>query len=139
MGRRPLSGRISPVGRRRRNGNGSRRWHQSLKGEGLRPGVPLTIEEARRLVGRYVDYYNRVRLHRALGDIAPLDKLEGRTGQIFAERDRKLAEARRHRQLRRQQAWLNGKAAGVSLAAGLNGSGRVKRKPALRGRNRAAG
>ena len=39
------------------------RWHRSLKGECLRPGVPGSLEEARRLVAGYVDYYNRVRLH----------------------------------------------------------------------------
>ena len=78
------------------------RWHQSLKGECLRSGVPLSLEEARRLVGRYVDHYNRVRLHSAIGYVTPLDKLAGREPEIFAERDRKLQEARRQRQLRRQ-------------------------------------
>jgi transposase InsO family protein len=82
------------------------RWHQSLKGECLRPGVPLSLADARRLVGRYVAYYNRVRLHSAIGYVTPLAKLEGREGEIFAERDRKLEEARRQRQLRRQSALL---------------------------------
>ena len=82
------------------------RWHQSLKGECLRPGVPLSIEDAGRLVARYVDHYNGVRLHSALGYVAPLAKLEGRESQIFAERDRKLEEARRQRQLRRQEAFV---------------------------------
>ncbi|HEV2423692.1 MAG TPA: integrase core domain-containing protein [Terriglobia bacterium] len=80
------------------------RWHQSLKGECVRPGVPLSIEDARRLVSRYVDHYNRVRLHSAIGYVTPQAKLEGREPQIFAERDRKLEEARRQRQLHRQQA-----------------------------------
>jgi putative transposase len=80
------------------------RWHQSLKGECVRPGVPLSLEDARRLVGRYVDHYNRVRLHSALGYVTPLAKLEGREPQIFAERDHKLEAARRQRQLRRQEA-----------------------------------
>jgi putative transposase len=83
------------------------RWHQSLKGECVRPGVPLSIEEARRLVGCYVDHYNRVRLHSAIGYVTPRDKLEGREQQIFAERDRKLEEARCQRQLRRQEALVN--------------------------------
>jgi putative transposase len=83
------------------------RWHQSLKGECVRPGVPLSIEEARRLVGCYVDHYNRVRLHSAIGYVTPLDKLEGREQQIFAERDRKLEEARCQRQLRRREALVN--------------------------------
>jgi len=81
------------------------RWHQSLKGECIRPGVPLSVEDAQRLVSRYVDYYNTVRLHSAIGYVTPLDKLLGREPQIFAERDRKLEEARRQRQLRRQEAY----------------------------------
>ncbi len=80
------------------------RWHQSLKAECVRPGVPLSIHDARRLVGRYVGYYNRVRLHSAIGYVTPLDKLEGREPQIFAARDRKREEARRQRQLRPQNA-----------------------------------
>ena len=83
------------------------RWHQSLKAECVLPGVPLSLEDARRLVGRYVDHYNRVRLHRAIGYVTPLDKLEGREPQIFAERDRKLDAARQQRQVRRQQARVN--------------------------------
>jgi putative transposase len=83
------------------------RWHQSLKGECLRPGVPLSLEDARRLVEHYVDYYNRVRLHSAIGYVTPRAKLEGREPEIFAERDRKLEEARRQRQLRRQEALRN--------------------------------
>ena len=41
------------------------------------------------------DHYNTVRLHSAIGCVAPLDKIEGRAEAIWAERDRKLAEARR--------------------------------------------
>ena len=37
------------------------RWHKSLKSECIRPGTPLTPEDARRLVGHYVDHYNILR------------------------------------------------------------------------------
>ena len=80
------------------------RWHQSLKSECIRPGVPLTPEDARRLIERYVVHYNTVRLHSAIGYVTPLDMLTGRQAQIHAARDRKLEHARRQRQLRRQQA-----------------------------------
>jgi transposase InsO family protein len=84
------------------------RWHQSLKRECIRPGVPLSLEDARRLVEGYIDYYNRVRLHSALGYVTPQDKLAGRDREIFAERDRKLEAARELRRQRRQQLWQNG-------------------------------
>lgn len=78
------------------------RWHQSLKRECIRPRTPLSVEDARRIVGGYVDHYNHVRLHSAIGYVAPRDKLEGRDKEIFAERDRKLDHAREQRRLRRQ-------------------------------------
>jgi putative transposase len=83
------------------------RWHQSLKRECIRPGVPLTWEDARRLVAGYINYYNQVRLHSALGYVTPQDKLEGKEKEIFAERDRKLEAARALRQQRRQEAHQN--------------------------------
>ena len=80
------------------------RWHRSLKGECLRPGVPGSAQGARRLVANDVDHYNRVRLHSAIGYVAPLDRLEGRAEAIW---DRKLEEARRKRQIRQQEASRN--------------------------------
>ncbi len=78
------------------------RWHKSLKHECIRPGTPLSPEDARRIIGRYVTYYNTVRLHSAIGYVTPADKLAGREPAIFAERDRKLEAARQRRQTRRQ-------------------------------------
>ena len=80
------------------------RFHGSIKGECIRPGTPLSLDDARRLVARYVEHYNTVRLHSAIGYVTPHSMLEGRQQQIFAERDRKLEEARRQRQIRRQRA-----------------------------------
>ena len=80
------------------------RWHKSIKAECIRTGVPLSLEDAQRIVGVWVNHYNTVRLHSAIGYIAPLDKLEGRDPQIFAERDRKLEQARLKRQQRRQES-----------------------------------
>ena len=80
------------------------RWHKSLKGECIRPGTPLSLNDARRLVERYVEHYNDVRLNSAIGYITPKDALARRQQEIHAERDRKLEEARKQRQIRRQQA-----------------------------------
>lgn len=77
------------------------RWHKTLKGESIRVSVPLSLEDARRIVADYVNYYNTVRLHSAIGYVTPKDKLDGRDEAIFAERDRKLADARERRAQRR--------------------------------------
>jgi len=74
------------------------RWHGSLKRECVRPAALESLDEARRKVASYVDHYNQVRLHSALGYITPADKLAGLEDVIFAERDRKLEEARQRRQ-----------------------------------------
>jgi len=78
------------------------RWHQTLKGDALRPAAPATVEEARRLVARFVEHYNAVRLHSALGYVAPLTFMAGHAPAIWAERDRKLEAAREQRRQRRQ-------------------------------------
>jgi putative transposase len=80
------------------------RWHKSLKSECIRPGTPLSLDDARRLVAGYVEHYNTVRLHSAIGYVAPADKLAGREPAIFAERDRKLDEARARRKVAREAA-----------------------------------
>ena len=83
------------------------RWHKSLKSECIRRKVPLSLEDARRVVGEYVHHYNNVRLHSAIGYITPMDKLAGRENEIFAERDRKLQKAREERKARRQAMETN--------------------------------
>jgi putative transposase len=80
------------------------RWHQTLKVDAIRPVQPATLEQARALVARFVDHYNTVRLHSALGYITPADFLAGRGPAIWAERDRKLEAARELRRQRRAAA-----------------------------------
>jgi len=82
------------------------RFHGSIKGECIRPGTPISLEDAIRIVTRYVEHYNHVRLHNAIGYVAPADKLAGREGEIFAARDRKLAEARERRKAQREATRL---------------------------------
>jgi len=78
------------------------RWHGSLKADAFRPAAPQTPQDAERVVGGYVDYYNGVRLHSAIGYVTPNDVLAGLQQHIWDERDRKLAEAREARAQRRQ-------------------------------------
>lgn len=78
------------------------RWHKTLKGECIRIKVPLSLEDARRLVTEFVAHYNEVRLHGAIGYVAPAAKLAGRDRTILADRDRKLAAARERRKAARE-------------------------------------
>jgi transposase InsO family protein len=80
------------------------RWHGSLKRECVRAAAPGSLEEARRRITTYVDHYNTARLHSALGYVTPADKLAGLDQEIFAERDRKLEEARGRRAAARSAA-----------------------------------
>jgi transposase InsO family protein len=87
------------------------RFHKTIKGDCIRTETPLTLEDARRVVARYVEHYNAVRLHSAIGYITPQAKLEGRAKAIFDARDQKLEAARERRKQERQaqrQASLDG-------------------------------
>lgn len=77
------------------------RYHRTLKEQAIRPKTPLTLEDARRVVGEFVEHYNTVRLHSALGYVTPKDRLEGRHQEIYAARDRKLEAAREKRRQKR--------------------------------------
>jgi putative transposase len=107
--------RISP-GYPQSNGK-KERFYQTLKTECIRPGTPLSLEDARRIITTFIEHYNTVRLHSALGYVAPVDKLEGRAETIWAERDRKLAEAREARRVRRAEARLHRSTAPVLTPA----------------------
>lgn len=78
------------------------RWHRTLKSDAIRVTPPSSLEEARRVVALFVDHYNGVRLHSAIGYIAPNDFLAGKAEDIWSDRDRKLEAARETRRLRRQ-------------------------------------
>ena len=78
------------------------RYHRTIKTDGIRPGTPLSLDDARRLVARFVDEYNHRRLHSALRYITPADQLAGRAEAILAARETKLAAAREARKALRQ-------------------------------------
>lgn len=73
------------------------RWHQSLKVECIRPACPADVDEARCRIATFVDHYNHVRLHSALGYITPADQLNGLAEIIAKDRDAKLEAARERR------------------------------------------
>ncbi|MGC8638662.1 MAG: transposase [Isosphaeraceae bacterium] len=78
------------------------RWFKTAKGECVRVQTPLSLEDARRLLAEFVEHYNAVRLHSAIGYVAPADKLAGRAPVIIAERDRKLQAAGERRRAARE-------------------------------------
>jgi transposase InsO family protein len=90
------------------------RFHQTIKGECIRPGVPLSLDDARRIVGKYIEHYNTVRLHSSIGFVAPADKLTGRDQEIFKERDRKLEAAREVRKQKRMKTPLDLSSSGAA-------------------------
>jgi transposase InsO family protein len=80
------------------------RWHRSLKEESIRRKVPLSLENAIKIVGEFIEEYNAKRLHSAIGWITPDDKLAGKAEEIWQNRDEKLAAARKMRAMARQNA-----------------------------------
>ena len=78
------------------------RYNRTVKSD-FKGKCPATLDEARKVVHRFVEHYNRVRLHSAIGFVAPFDLLSGRAQDIWDARDSKLETAR---DLRRQQRQL---------------------------------
>lgn len=74
------------------------RWHGSLKRECVRPSCPTSVDDARKRIAAFVEHYNTVRLHSAIGYITPQDQLNGLAKAIHDERDHKLEAARERRQ-----------------------------------------
>ena len=70
---------------------------QRTFGEAL-DGLELTDSlQAERVIGKMIRWYNEKRLHSALGFLRPIDYYRGRPEVLYAERRRKLAQARHRR------------------------------------------
>ena len=78
------------------------RVYRTIKRECVRPRTPVSLEDAKRIVAEFIEYYNTERLHSSIGFITPRDKLEGREEQIFDARDAKLEAARARRKAARE-------------------------------------
>lgn len=78
------------------------RYHRTIKSTCIRPGTPLTLDDAKVLVDDFVENYNQVRLHSAIEYVTPQDKLLGRDDDVLKQRDEKLEAAREARRLKRQ-------------------------------------
>ena len=80
------------------------RYHRTIKGDCIRVTAMWSIEDAQRAVTDYVEHYNEVRLHSAIGYVTPQTKLKGKEKEVFQERDRKLEAARQERRSKRAES-----------------------------------
>ena len=78
------------------------RFNRTIKSECIRPKAPISLEDAKRIVSKYIHEYNTRRLHSALGFVTPCDRLNGRHEEIFRVRDAKLEAARARRKAARE-------------------------------------
>ena len=79
------------------------RYHRTIKVTAIRPGTPLNLDDARRIVAKFVDDYNHRRLHSSIRYVTPADMLAGRAEAILAARDAKLEAARAARKTQREE------------------------------------
>lgn len=98
------------------------RWHRTIKSSCIRPGTPLSVADARRMVDEFVEHYNHKRLHSSIGYVTPWDKLQGREKEIFRARDEKLAGAREARRIKRKEGGESNKVATNTKQKSLEGA-----------------
>jgi len=70
------------------------RFHASIKNEALRPNTPIDLEDAERIITKYIYDYNHIRLHSAIGYVPPMLVIEGKDQVLQEQRKMKLAQAR---------------------------------------------
>jgi putative transposase len=86
------------------SGNGKlERSFKTLKGGCIRVKIPLSVEDAQRLVLEFVNHYNMVRLQSAIDYITSADKLAGRADAIWVARQQKLAVANARRRAKAKE------------------------------------
>ena len=78
------------------------RWHKELKKECIRSKLPDNLSEARKHVGEFVEEYNYLRLHSAIGYVTPYDRMLSLDTELQESRRSKLKLARENRSKR----WL---------------------------------
>jgi transposase InsO family protein len=73
------------------------RFHRTTHEECLRKSSFVDLEDARRIIAAFIEYYNTKRLHSALFFLTPEDVLLGRTKQRLQDREHKYERAREAR------------------------------------------
>jgi transposase InsO family protein len=86
------------------------RFHRTWKTENVRREAFLDYDDTVKQIGRWINYYNSVRLHSAICYLTPDDVFYGRKEKRLAERNEKLYTAR----VTRKSYW-QAKAAGAPI------------------------
>jgi putative transposase len=73
------------------------RFHRTLKSEAVRKQSYLSIDDARRQIASYIEYYNNKRLHSAIYYLTPVEMFEGKAEKRLRERQQKLDMAAQNR------------------------------------------
>ena len=80
------------------------RFHRTIQEEHLRQSSMINLEDARKQVAQYIEFYNTKRLHSSLFYLTPNDYLIGNINERLQERELKLTEARNNRVKIRNEA-----------------------------------
>ena len=75
------------------------RFHRSISEEHIRRNSYINLDDARKQISEYIEYYNTKRLHGSLFYLTPEDFLLNRIDERLKERQDKLDQARRKRTL----------------------------------------
>jgi putative transposase len=94
-----------PTKRAHPQSNGTQeRWYRSLRQEGLSQADLNSYEQALRIIGEWVDYYNEERLHASLNYLPPAEYFRGNPPARLQERRQKLSQGRKARRERNRAA-----------------------------------
>ena len=80
------------------------RFHRTIQEEHLRRSSMINLEDARKQVAQYIEFYNTKRLHSSLFYLTPNDYLIGNFNERLRARELKLTEARNNRVKIRNEA-----------------------------------
>ncbi|MFA5011994.1 MAG: integrase core domain-containing protein [Ignavibacteria bacterium] len=73
------------------------RFHRTISTECIRKKSMIDLNDARKQIANYVEFYNTKRLHSALNYLTPEDYVKGRKDDRLKERESKLIEAKKAR------------------------------------------
>ena len=73
------------------------RYHRTINEEHLKKSSMINLEDARKQIAEYIEFYNTKRLHSSLFYLTPEDYLKGNVEEKLKVRENKLNEARNNR------------------------------------------